>query len=296
LTDLDSLRKADVLENGPPPLRIANPLSPDQAFLRTSLRPSMLKTMAANRHHLEPLRLFEVGRIYLPREGDLPEEREVAIAAFAGSRFPISWATSQEGADFYDAKGIAETLLHELDVPGTFQPARERGLHPGKTARIVAGDTTLGVAGEVHPSVIESFDLEESSVALVELDLERLFRALPSQGRTYSPLPRFPSAVRDLSLLVDQDVPATKVQEVILNNPLLTRVTLFDVYEGEGIPHGQRSLAYRLHFQSPKRTLTAGEVAHALEKIVESLRRQVGARPRQRDDSNPTPQGKDSQG
>jgi len=102
--------------------------------------------------------------------------------------------------------------------------------------------------------------------------------------------------VRDLSLLVDRDVPATKVQEVILTNPLLARVTLFDVYEGEGIPHGRRSLAYRLHFQSLKRTLTADEVADALEKIVESLRCQVGARLRQRGNSNPAPQEKEGQG
>ena len=282
LTSLESLRKAGVLDEGMRPLRMSNPLSPELEYMRTSLRASMLRTVAANLRHQEgPVRLFEVGRVYVPTEEALPEERETAIVALAGPRFPVSWATPGGKGDFYDAKGVVETLLGELRLQGSFDAAPEPGFHPGKAARIVVGDTAVGVVGEVHPLALEVFDLEDTPVVVLELDLEGLHRALPAKGPAIEPMARFPSAVRDLSILVDRGVPASRVLELILRHRLVSRATLFDVYEGDRLPSGQRSLAFHLHFQSPKRTLTADEITRAMKSIVDMLRKQVGASLRQ---------------
>jgi phenylalanyl-tRNA synthetase beta chain len=137
--------------------------------------------------------------------------------------------------------------------------------------------SAIGVVGEVHPRVLERFDIEEASVGLFELDLEGLLRVLPSVERRYRPIPRFPSAVRDISILVDLSVPAVRVQEAIERHRLVSQATLFDVYTGPEIPEGKRSLAYRIYFQSPERTLSTEEVNHAFGDIVSSLRREVGA-------------------
>ena len=277
LIDLDSLRKAGVMDEGTTPLRVSNPMSAELEYMRTSLRASLLKTVAANVRYQEgPVRLFEIGRVYLPREEDLPEEREVVAVALTGPRLPMSWVTPHEPGDFFDAKGIVEVLLQELGTQGSFEAASIPGLHPGETARIAVDGTNVGVVGTVHPSVAEEFDLEDAPVVLVELDLQSLLGALPAESQGYTPFTRFPSAVRDLSLLVSSDVAAVNVQEEVLKHRLVTRTTLFDVYEGDRLPGGQRSLAFHVYFQSPKRTLTAEEVTRALDNIVGVLQKQFG--------------------
>jgi phenylalanyl-tRNA synthetase beta chain len=262
-------------------LRVANPLSPRWEYLRTTLRASLLETAAANRPHGDgPLRLFEVGRIYIPRPGDLPREEEWVAGLLTGPRSPTAWLREEGVLGFYEAKGVVEEVLEALGISPTFTPHHDPFFLPGRCALVAAGDIPLGVLGEVHPAVAERFALGKEPVAFFEVGVEAILRARPPRARRFRPLPRYPGARRDLALVVGQEVPARKVEEVIRRHPLVAGCLLFDVYSGPPVPPDKRSLAYRLTFQSPHRTLTSQEVEQALQEVVEALRREVGAIPR----------------
>ena len=277
-TTLEDLGRAAPGDDGREPLKLANPMSPRQGYLRTSLRSSLLSTLAANQPHEEgPVAIFESGRTYLPRNGDLPEEREMVAGVLSGPRWGPHWLSQRGDMDFYDAKGIVERLLEELGLTIALEPAQDAALHPGRCARILSGEVSLGLLGEVHPSVVEGFEIGGGPVALFELDLEAVQAALIGEDRSYRPIGRYPSALRDLSVLVPRDIPAATVQSLIEGHDLVTEAFLFDVYSGDAVPAGKRSLAYNIYFQSPDRTLTAEEVNRVLDAVVGSLEREFGA-------------------
>ena len=293
------------------PLRIANPLSAEHRYLRTTLQAGLLSTLAANLGHgAGPFRLFEVGRVFRPRPNDLPEETETAAAVLAGARRQASWladggAASGAGTvDFYDAKGAAEWLLQRLEIAAEFAPGQHPAYHPGRCAVIRAlppggnaaapaaarpGATTtpaasqpgdagavLGYVGELHPEVRQRMGLESAAAAGFELYLPALLAALPASERRFIPLPRYPEATRDLALLVPAETPAAAVTARLLRHRLLVRAELFDHYTGENIAPGQKSLAFHLAFQSPDRTLTNEEVTRSIDGLLRALHRELG--------------------
>ena len=277
-SSLQDLTKVRTMENSGAPIKLANPMSGQHEYMRTTLRDSLLSTMASNRSHQQgPIAIFETGRVYLPREGDLPEEREMVGGILSGSRQEAHWLSDDGHLGFYDAKGVVETLLTDLGLAADYQPTHEPVLHPGKSARVVVGERLVGVVGEIHPVVAESFGLERDPTALFELDIETLLEAIPMQGPRYSPIGRFPSAMRDLSIVVDMDVPAAKVHAMIASRPIVGMVQLFDSYSGGNLPTGKHSLAYHVYFQSADRTLTAEEVNASLDAVILSLKREVRA-------------------
>ena len=286
LTSMATLESTQPTEGGVQPLRVANPMSGEQEYLRTTLRSSILSTLAANQHNSrEGLRLFEVGRVYIPspkdmileRPADLPLELETLVGVMAGPRWPEGWLDRDESLDFYDAKGVLETFLGQLKLQHTFESAADPLFLPGRCARIVVGQSTVGVMGEVHTRVLERFQIDVCPVMLFEVDMGGLLEAMPFEPLQYQPLPRYPGAYRDLALILKGDVPADLVQGIVERHPLVARATLFDVYEGAGIPTGSRSLAYRILFQLPARTLAGDEVNQAQEEIMAALEREVGA-------------------
>ncbi len=283
LTDLESLARAEALRDGAGPLKIANPMSSQQAYLRTSLRGSILETLASNRARLagDAIRIFEAGRVYLPREEakerDLPHEKEVLVGVLSGPRAPDSWLGPRGDMDFFDAKGVLEFVFGKLGVEASYGPAGDAILHPGKTAQVRCGDVAVGVVGEVHPRVLERYDLQGRPVAFFELDLEVLSRATQGIRRRYRSISRFPESERDLAVVVDADIPSARPKAIIDQHRLVARSALFDVYTGPGIPEGKKSLAYRIVFQSHEGTLTAEQVNEARDEILRRLQREVGA-------------------
>ena len=281
LVGLEGLEKVEQFDEARPPIRIANPMSANQQYLRTTLRASVLETLAYNQGHGQgPFRLFETGKVFLPRVGDLPEERQVAAGALSGLRSEPSWLSGEEFLDFFDAKGMMTAALRRLGIEPVYAPAEDSSLHPGRTARIRqsnGSDESLGIIGELHPAVREKFGLQPQPVVLFELDLGQMLD-LRTQGRDdFKPLARFPVANRDLALVVAADVPAGRVLEIISGNRLVERAELFDVYMGENVAAGSKSLAFHVYFQSHERTLTAEEVNRSLEGLLRNLERQVGA-------------------
>ncbi len=255
-------------------VRVANPMTSEQEYLRTTLRPGLLKALSSNEKHEDgAIWLFEVGRTYLPREGDLPEEREMVCGIISGPRIAPLWPGG--GGNFFDAKGVVETLFARLGIEVRFEACEDEVLSPGRTAGIFAGEKRVGVLGEVHPRVSESFDISRPAF-LFELDLGDI-APYTSAVRRYSPLPRFPTSVRDIALVIDEGLPSIRVKGIIEGSPLVSQATLFDIYSGEQVPGGKKSLAYRIIYQSPSRTLTDEEVNQEQERILGRLHRELGA-------------------
>ena len=284
LTSLDSVSRAQV--DGPPLeasayIKVANPISQEREFLRQSLLPSMLETLRTNSRYRQRMALFEIGRVYLPQPGaELPlEQRRLAIA-LTGTVLPASWYDGEAPPHFGlgHLKGIAETLVQRLHVPGVhFVAVPHPSLHPARSATLQLVDTTLGIMGEVHPQVCERFDLPEQAVALLELNLDMLLAH--RRPHRYQRISRFPAALQDMALVVDADIPAQTVQETLraAGGDLLRQVELFDLYQGEQIPAEKKSLAYALTFQAEDRSLTEDEVLQLYHRIQQHAAATLGA-------------------
>ncbi len=260
----------------PMPLRLANPMTQDQEYLRPSLRANLLTALEANRRHEEgDIWLFELGKVFLPRPGDLPDETEMVCGVLTGSRLGKSWRGEIKPPDFYDAKGIVESLLSQLGVEVSFEAGSDESLHPSRQAAIVVGDTRLGVVGEVHPKVLAAFDISEA-VYLFETNLTALL-PFTLGHRMFQPIPRFPAIVRDIALVVDAAVTHQRIQGIIKSFPLVAQADIFDVYTGDQVQLGKKSLAYRIIFQSPTHTLTDEEVGGVQQQILDRLSQELGA-------------------
>ena len=283
LTSLEELDGVGAVADGKEPLRVANPMSSEMQYLRTSLRGSLLQTLASNRRvsQGEGARVFEIGSVYLPKqeakERDLPEEREMVVGLLSGPRFPTSWLASGGDMGFFDSKGVLESVFGQIGAAVVYEPSDEPTMHPGKTARLMCGRKAVGVIGEVHPRVLEGFDLGQSPVAMFEIDLESLHDALGDGPSRYAAPSRFPESERDLALIVDDGVPSAAIQSIIQRHKLVVASSPFDLYTEHGVPDGKKSIAYRIVFRSATGTLTAEQVNRARDDLLKHLEREVGA-------------------
>ena len=255
---------------------MVNPLNAGQERLRTSLRGSVLGSVAANqRVQIEAFAIFETSHVYLPENELLPNELEHLVGALSGRRVDRWGRATEEWVDFFDAKAYAERLFDRLGVKALYAPVDDYGMVPGRTAEIRVGDTKVGVLGQVHPETAGSFGVEQD-VYLFEVVLDDLVPLL-APVRPYEPLSRFPSVKEDLALVVDMEFPAERVRSEIVGHPLVVSAELFDEYVGEPVPKGKRSLAFSVSYQAKDRTLTDKEITRARTKIVERLRRELDA-------------------
>ena len=265
------------LPDGVAPIGAANPMSREQAYLRTSLRPALLRGAASAMRQQGGAALFEVGRVFVPRAGDLPDEREMAAAVLAGPRGSALWDQGAEPLGFFDAKGIVESALARMGLSPSFERARDPLLHPGRAAAVLVNGEQVGVVGELRPQAVAQYDIPAAQAALIELDAQRLAPHIPAMRSSFAAFSRYPSAVRDLALVLDAAVPAQQAREIIERGPLVVRATLFDLFEGAPLPEGKKSLAFTVEFQSPSRTLETAEVNDAVAAIVAQMERETGA-------------------
>jgi phenylalanyl-tRNA synthetase beta chain len=265
----------------PTHVTVLNPLSADRAHLRRMLLPGLLNTARANLRFADRVAIFEVGRVYVPRPGEtLPAEPRRLAALLAGPREANTWlAHDTRPLGFFDLKGIAEELIARLALPKvTWERGEQPVMHPGRTARLRIDGAEAGFVGELHPLVRAAFDLPDTPVAVMELDLDALLRP----WGTIAPMTELsaqPPVYEDLALIVDEGTPAAQVADLIRQSggKLLVGVRLFDVYRGQPVPAGKVSLAYALTFQAPDRTLTDEDTRKLRGKIVGRLERELGA-------------------
>jgi len=258
------------------PLRVANPMTADQEYLRTNLRANLLAIFSANRRHENgEIKLFELGKVYLPRPKELPDEPEMLCGILSGAKVKKSWHDESEEIDFFDAKGMVEGLLSQLGLDANFEKSGDASLHPNRQAAIVVANNRLGVLGELHPKVLQAFEILETAY-LFEIDVSALL-AFTTGHKKFQPIPRFPAVHRDIALVVETRVTHKQIIDIISSFPLVKQATLFDVYSGEQVPPGKKSLAYRLAFQSPDHTLTDEEADRVQQQILNRLSKELGA-------------------
>jgi phenylalanyl-tRNA synthetase beta chain len=260
-------------------VRLRNPLQADRALMRPTLVPSLLEAVAANLKHTSSVRLFEVAHVYLPRgRDDLPDEVEIASIAMSGAREPLSRFTTPGEIDYFDLKGVVEAILGRAGATGIrFERASHPALHPGRSAVAYAGDRRIALLGELRPDAADTFDISVNRVCVAEIDLRALLETLPEHTAQIS-APHFLPVQQDFAIVVDEEQPAQLVEEALRSGagPLVTGVVLFDVFRGEQIGDGKKSLAYRVTFTAPDRALTDSELVKSRGKIERVIRQRVG--------------------
>jgi phenylalanyl-tRNA synthetase beta chain len=265
-----------------PPLKLLNTLSSEHEALRTTLRHSILETVARNiRAGVQQIAIFEAGRAYLARYeegegGPLPDEREQIAGAITGPALD-RWGTATERRlDFFDAKGMLDAALEDVGIAVDYVAADDEfGLLAGRTARLCVGTEDIGVIGAVHPDTLDAFDIEQA-VVLFELDLGRLQAHVAERFKAASP-PRFPAVEQDLAVVVDEGVAAGVLQAAIESSRLVASARVFDIYRGEQLAAGKKSVAFAIRYQAGDRTLTTEDANREQARILGRLEHQFGA-------------------
>jgi phenylalanyl-tRNA synthetase beta chain len=261
-------------------VRIANPTTPDKNVLRRSLVGSVLEVLEKNIRLSESLEIFEVGPVFEPVRNDLPNELHKLAIVMTGRRELTAWDVPDAPEfDFYDMKGRVELLLSGLHYrSASYSPTDTVNyLHPGKAAEVKLNEQVVGVFGELHPLVKDKYELGDSPVLVAEFDLNLLQNITPSYD--FKSISEFPPVFEDIAVILDESVPADRVEALIrqTGGRTVTDVRLFDVYRGDQIGAGKKSLAYSLTYQSDK-TMTDAEAAAIRNKIVRRLEQEVGAK------------------
>jgi phenylalanyl-tRNA synthetase beta chain len=260
---------------------IANPITPERRVLRRSLLACVLESLESNIRLSESLAMFEIGPIFEPRNNDLPDELNRLAIAMTGLRQATAWdVKSSLRLDFYDLKGRIELLLcglHLTDVSYSVIDSVHY-LHPGKAAAVKVHGAGVGVFGELHPLIQARYELGEAPVLVAEFDLQALRATSPAYG--IQPVSEFPPIFEDIAVIIDESIPASKVESLIRQTAggVVTNVRLFDLYRGEQIDPGKKSLAYHLTYQAPNKTLTDVEAAEIRNKVVRRLEQELGAK------------------
>lgn len=260
-------------------IRVENPLSAEEGFLRTRLTPGLLRALGANlRRQVRGAALFEVGTVFRAGPGGRGVEERPKIAIGLSGPTAPSWTAPERPFDFFDAKGVVEALLQDLGV-GDWALGEPLGgmFHAGRSAFVLIGGERAGVVGELDPRSIESLDLA-GRVSVAELEVDALM-AHASTDVAVHDVPRFPPVRRDLAFVLDAATPAGNVRDALVDagGELLDSCLLFDVFEGDPLPAGRKSLAFSIDFRAPDRTLENEEADGAVSAIVERLSRDFGA-------------------
>ena len=277
---IDKLISPEIKILNPKPARVALPMTEDHYYLRLSLLPEMLKSMAYNIARKQTnLAFYEMGTIFVTDEEKItkqPNERLRLSGAITGHWMNHEWQQEKKSVDFYVIKGIIESLFSYLDVEVDYKRLKHPDLHPGRSAMISLDESTIGFIGQVHPSMEKAFDLKETYV--FDLDMEQVLEAyehIPS----FSHIPRYPAIARDVAFVLDESVPANEVQRLIeeLGSPVIKDVHVFDLYMGDNLPDGKKSVAYNLIYQDPHKTLKDEEVDQSFREIIEKVNEQFDA-------------------
>jgi len=276
------------LFDGTQPLNILNPLTKEGSVMRTNVVSGIIRNVILNlNRQVQDIRLFEIGKAYIPREYGLPKEVRKIAAVATGRRQPELW--DKEEFDFFDLKGVLERIIEAFSVSDRVrfvdstssqeeEASRIKFLHPGKSARIFIEDKEAGYLGELHPELCEKLEISKR-VYLFEMDLEKLAASLNYTRKRFTPLPKFPSVRRDIALIVDEDVPVGKVLDELrrVESNLIEEVSVFDVFKGGSVEKGKKSVAVSMVLRAADKTLTDEEVDEVQAKGLNRLQSVIGA-------------------
>jgi len=259
-------------------LELSNPISADLAVMRSTLWGGLLKTLQHQLRRQQPdVRIFETGLTFRQTNNGLLQTKKIA-GLISGHKNATLWASKTRGVDFFDIKGDVERLMEFTDAAKNilWQSGQHDSLHPGQSASLILDEKVIGHVGQLHPRLQKKMDLSQTAF-LFELDIVVLMQGtVPS----FKSLSKFPSVRRDLSLLIDDSVTAAEIKQSLsrLQNEMITSSHIFDVYQGEGVASGLKSVSLGLILQEFSRTLEEHDVNHVVTQVVEQLNQDVGAR------------------
>ncbi len=257
---------------------ILNPLSEDQSVMRTSLIPGLLETMNYNISvQNRNLKLFEIGNVFYNtgQEDSQPDEVEMLSCLWTGARIDSVWFSKEIMCDFYDLKGVAEELLISMGIVNTtftsMPPESCFYTKPGYSARIFIENDLIGLVGEIHPKVLHNYDLKQTAF-IFELNFDQLTTLMPDT-KSAQPIPKFPATSRDITLIIHKNIEAFKILKSVenLDEELVENIYLFDVFEGNPIPAGKKSISVRITYRSSNETLEDDKVNHIHKNITDRL-------------------------
>ena len=280
--DLESLRMDP--EGLGDAVELINPMNSDQSVLRRSIIPGLLRSVAHNQAHgVKNIQLYEIGETFHAADGrQLPKERTRIAGVMVGAMGDAGWNVAPQPFDFFDGKGVIESLVRELAIPKLRFKALSADeaphLQPGRAAQVLSGGTVLGWVGEIHPLAVDAFEAHGPVVAF-ELELSALIKS-SQPARPYVDVPTFPAVSLDVAFVVDEDVTHERMIQCMgsAGGKLLEDVQLFDVYrDAERVGAGKKSMAYALTWRAADRTLTSEEAERAQEKLVKKVCGATGA-------------------
>jgi len=255
-------------------IKLINPLGEEQSIMRTTIIPNIMEVISRNYNRkVESGQFFELSKVYMAEKlplTDLAEEREVLTMGLYGN------------IDFFDLKGIVENLMLELNIKNyRILSSTHDSLHPGRTAELIINNKRIGWLGEAHPDMLDNYDVPVRAF-IAELNFDEIVNQ-SNPEITYRPLPKYPSVSRDIAVVVDEEITAGQIEEIIRNKggKTVEEVKLFDIYRGSQIEKGYKSMAYAITYRSDEKTLTEEEISKVHNKILNSLANQVGASLRQ---------------
>ncbi|MFD1039577.1 phenylalanine--tRNA ligase subunit beta [Virgibacillus byunsanensis] len=276
----EKLISPEVRQQNLEPVSLSMPMSEDHKYLRLSMLPELLQSLAYNRaRNQNSLAYFELGSIFMSEEKIVtkqPREELRLVGALTGLWMEHLWQQEKKPMDFFVAKGIVQGLFDFLKVPVTFEQRRLTDMHPGRSAVISTGDRVIGFIGQLHPTEQKNMDLKETYV--FDINMEKVFAAF-SNVPDYNQIPKYPSIARDIAFILDEEVKAGEVKATIeeIGAPLVKEVQIFDVYQGENVPDGKKSIAYSLLYQDPEKTLKDDEVEESYQAIVDTVNKTFSA-------------------
>lgn len=270
---------AEALQLAAKPMRLSNPMSEEEALMRTSLLPGLLRSAAHNTaHRAEGVALFELARVYEDEGQALPQEARMLSAVFCGAATPKAWHGHERRWDFFAAKGLLEAMCSALGLgtPG-FVASRGGPFHPTRAASLVSGTGPVGAFGELDPRLCDRLGVPEGTVVF-ELSVSSLVAQMTEKSMVQE-VPRLPATYIDLAVVVDDDIPAESIGSVIAKagEPEVVSVRLFDLFEGNQVGPGKKSLAYSLALRAPDKTITDEQALQIRDRIVAALAERVGA-------------------
>jgi phenylalanyl-tRNA synthetase beta chain len=265
------------------PLQLLNAPTKERDLTRLTLLPGLLDAVARNlKHTNERVAFFEIAMTYFSRgDAELPYERRTLAIALSGSRKPRTWLEPTPGPySYYDLKGMLAGVLKDLNISDwSTKPRQHPALHSGRSASLTAGGQEVGYLGELHPEVAAAFEIEGWPTVVAEIDLDALY-GHSSDERSFEALPRYPSAYRDLAVVVGQDTPAAEIVRLVheAGGLLVASARIFDVYSGgQTLPVGKKSVAVELELRAPDATLAQEQISEVIGKIVDALSRTLMA-------------------
>ena len=276
-TSIEGEKRVLIDEEEPKYIKLKNPVNSEFPIMRRSLIEGVLENIANNsKVWKEPIKIFELGKVFHDNGGRKPDEPYYIVGGFAGPRNEVNWDSENSDVDFYDVKGVIESLFEEINLQPNFEVLDNPLFVPGTCASVKILNEVIGVLGQVNINIVEKFSSEIQKIFIFELSIEKLFDLIEKNKnytlKKFSEFNRLPFSYRDLSLIVNSDIFVQDLIAQITKNKLVKNINIFDVFEGKGVPKNKKAIGLRLTYQSSNKTITSDEINKSEQKIVKELK------------------------